>query len=201
MGNRAPSYFTAVARGFRLSFQFSGRDTRAEFWPFAFTSFLIPSLVEFAAAQIRLRQFAATHPNYLQDLIEGRISEQSAEIIQALPQFNPFPLAWFSIAAAALFVLPYLAAVTRRLHDQGMRGWWVIPQIVLLAAAWYVDLRFAKNGDAFLGSEGFRYMLWSFTLSGFTALWTLLLIYIAVHDGDRGDNHFGPDPKNRILKR
>jgi len=201
MEDRAPSFFAAVVRGLRLSFQFNGRDTRAEFWPLAFTCLLIPSLIEFVAAQIRAQQFASTYPNYSRDLMEGRIGEQSTELIHAMPQFNPFPLAWISIAAATLLALPYLAAVTRRLHDLEMRGWWVTPQLMLLAAAWYIDLWFAKNADTFFDAEGFRYAFWSFGLYGLTTVWTMMLIYFAVHDGDRGDNRYGPDPKNRIRKR
>lgn len=201
MDDRAPSFFGAVARGFRLSFKFTGRDTRAEFWPFVFVCVLIPSVAELIVSQVRIRQIAAAYPNLPQDMMEGRVPEGALDNIIESGSYDPFPLAWITISAAAIIAIPYLSAITRRFHDIGMRGWWVLPKLILVGAAWFVDLHYIRNPEIFGTPQVFDYVPISIFLTIFASIWTLVLFYFAILDGDYGSNHFGEDPKGRILTK
>ncbi|QLC20957.1 DUF805 domain-containing protein [Parasphingopyxis sp. CP4] len=196
MEYRAPSFFEAVVRGFRLYFRFSGRDTRAHFWPFVFVATLIPGIITFATDQVRARQVAAAYPDFPQDLMAGVINERALDAMRESPAHDPFPLAWFTIATILILIIPYSSAVVRRLHDIGLRGWWLFPQILMGTAVGYVQLSVIgnpiQNASEFI--EFFRIAL---LLNLMLLLWTLMLVYFVVQDGDYGANRFGLDPKHR----
>lgn len=201
MEYRAPSFLGAVVRGFRLAFQYKDRDTRAVFWPVAFTCVLIPGLAALVESQIRAYQFAQMYPNFARDMFEFRPSGIDPEQMITAPAFEPFPLAWVTIVATAIFAIPYLSAATRRLHDMDMHGYWIWPQIGLYAAAGYASLNFVNNPAMKLSGEAFDYIGTYLFLLGSFMVWTSMLMYFAVHDGDYGDNRFGADPKGRKLTR
>jgi uncharacterized membrane protein YhaH (DUF805 family) len=87
-----------------------------------------------------------------------------------------------------LFAIPYFAATTRRLHDSGRTGWWVLPQAILLGTGM---AGFMKIFGALAIDDGLFALMF---LNNIIYLgWVALLIFFAVLPGDEGINRFG-DP-------
>lgn len=111
----------------RRSFDFRGRSRRAEFWWFT----LFWAVVAGAAAAIDVTLLGA-------DLLAGI--------------FNGKLL----LAGMLLFFVPHLAVSVRRLHDQGMSGWWylvsLLPIIGTLINIWWMT-RPGTPGDNRFGPD------------------------------------------------
>lgn len=94
---------SVIWSGFRRLADFSGRDRRGRFWPYA---------------------LVVAGPGYY----SVQIHDPDAAL---MPDFAPFFWAVRGAVIAAGVLLA--AAVTRRLHDTGRAGWWGLPPLVLLA--------------------------------------------------------------------
>ena len=88
----------------------------------------------------------------------------------------------FEVVSMMALAVPYLAVLSRRLHDTGRSGWWMcappVPAVILLAF------------DGMLPSHDITAMV----LFGMAILATLTLLFWTVKPGDRAINRFGPDP-------
>lgn len=96
-------------------------------------------------------------------------------------------------SAVALAVVLLAAAVTRRLHDAGLAGWWGLPTIVFLAAGVGLfprALALVMQLKEEAPSMGLFFTL--FTDNGLYVLCLLGLIVLLVLDGTRGPNRYGP---------
>lgn len=97
-------FLHAVQSAFQRYFDFTGRSSRSEFWYFILFGFLVGSLLSFL------------------DSVMFFSSE--------LPEAGPLPLHRFYGPLTILFmagmVIPWLSVSTRRLHDIGRDGWWIL---------------------------------------------------------------------------
>ena len=98
----------SIVRGFANLLRFSGRDTRAEFWPYAGAALALYMVVGMAVSlPIMLPLFLAF----------GR-----ADIAATQATVSRFFIASFSMGAVLIALLA--AAVARRLHDSGRTAAW-----------------------------------------------------------------------------
>jgi uncharacterized membrane protein YhaH (DUF805 family) len=115
---------------FKKLFDFTGREDRASFWPYAAVAFIITmvvGMVIFVPMMSRslhaMQQFAAQHPD--QATVTSGPGQYSISIQGNHPEFMPSQsMALFLAVTFGLAVLLYAAAVVRRLHDRGRSGLW-----------------------------------------------------------------------------
>lgn len=106
------SFLDAVRRGLRLARTWQGRDTPAEFWPYAlavFVGFTVIGNIGFLAGVI------AT--------------------VSASRDTRMIVLLAITAVAGLVFVALLAAAVIRRLRDRGRSGVWALVPLVLLVVA------------------------------------------------------------------
>lgn len=122
------------------------------------------------------------------------------------------PLVGFlSLAFSLLVILPHLAVLTRRLHDSGHSGWWVVA-IVVLGGCYYGSFLTLIGGnlEKMYGSSDPMVMAKSMTesmqsmpgvagLMGLSMLCSFVLFIIifvfTLQDSKWGTNKYGPSPK------
>lgn len=134
-----------LLRPFRRYADFNGRASRREFWLFALI-FVVASLAANWA-----------------DALDGKRVIIAARMGMA------------ELIVTIVFLLPVLSCGTRRLHDSGRAGWWLI-MLYAPYAAWVVS---ADNPRAQLISLGAL-------MAGFIALVVLLVL-----PGTNGANAYG----------
>ncbi len=114
---------------------FSGREDKTSFWPYAgavLVVSILPMFIGMAPVLASMQQFAIENPE--DATIRSGPGHYSIEIKNAdfTPDFSPM-FAGLGLAFAIAIVL-YAAAVTRRLHDTGRRGWWGLLPLPFITA-------------------------------------------------------------------
>lgn len=177
-------------------FDFRGRQTRAQFWPYAAVITALALAIVFyivmpevASSFARVQRFAAEHPE-LATVTRGPTS-YSISIEGHHPELMPnFSRVFLGIAAvAAVGVLLLGGAVVRRLHDSGKTGFWALaPLIFLLIGASAMPTLFAQaNPDLTL----------FFLLLINNGLYIASLAYLGLSlfsASTKGENRFGAQP-------
>lgn len=188
----------SVIRGFRGLARFSGRDTRAQFWPFAalviVTVFLAGAAAMSWAMEPMFREmarFAAEHPEAA--TVHSAPGQYSVSIDAGHPDapqmdFSRFFGVLVAMVAAAVALLA--AAVARRLHDSNRRGWWglmPLPFIAFSMTAFPVMMKdFMANPEPNLG------LFLAALTSNLLYLASLgVLIVLLCLTGTDGPNRFG----------
>ncbi len=96
---------------------------------------------------------------------------------------TPMPITVYQF----IIFIPWLAVATRRLHDIGKSGWWVLPGVVLSFTNPMIsssDSSFAMILGAFLGL--------------FSIVYVIAMLLFLVRKGTEGENRFGPDPLKQV---
>ena len=85
-----------------------------------------------------------------------------------------------------LFVWPFFATTTKRLHDLNYRGWWILPAYLgpILIGSGLMGYFMAKGQIIAVSAVGFLI---------FAAILTFIII-LSCARGTKGPNRFGPDP-------
>lgn len=115
---------------FARLFDWTGREDRASFWPYAavvFVIIMVAGMVIFVPMMSRslhaMQEFAAQHPD--QATVTSGPGQYSISIHGDQPGFVPAGLVVvYLVVTFGLAVLLYAAAVVRRLHDRGKSGFW-----------------------------------------------------------------------------
>lgn len=115
------NFGAAVKSGFANYATFSGRSRRSEFWWWYLFLFLISTPVYIVGAVLFAASFA------------GARSITDSDGVTQLEGVNAGPgvigvLIMFAICLA--FVVPTLAVMTRRLHDMGQSGLWILLYLI-----------------------------------------------------------------------
>jgi uncharacterized membrane protein YhaH (DUF805 family) len=129
----------SIRGGFTGLVRFSGRDPGRRFWPYA--GVVIGLVIAGMATLIvpitsqsfeRMQRFAVEHPD--QATVTQGPGSYSIEIQGNHPELMPDMTPFFAVLRISVVVAVLLlaAAVTRRLHDRGRRGWWGLPPVVFL---------------------------------------------------------------------
>lgn len=129
-----------VAYGFSNLTRFSGRDGRGRFWPYAalvlglsFVTMMVAMPLAMAPMFAKMSAYAAAHPE--SSTVEAGPGHYSVTIDAGAPDvpeidFTPFMAVVGGVALLAVALLS--AAVSRRLHDRGIAGYWGLTPVVFL---------------------------------------------------------------------
>ncbi|MFC7377961.1 DUF805 domain-containing protein [Brevundimonas sp. GCM10030266] len=191
-----------VTRGFSKLAQFSGRDTRGEFWPYAGTVFALMMLfgavaggvvmvqiVEDMAPYAAASQLAAPNAaavSYDPDLLE--VVDAPPAVMPPMPDMEPFFQVQGVVAILAMSLLA--AAVARRLHDRNLPGWVGLAPVPFLL---FGIAGFAMMMRKISGSETPNFGLFGLLAINNLAYWVALitLIVLLALKGTPGANRYG----------
>lgn len=186
----------SISFNLRNLLNFSGRETRARFWPYAGLVIVLTVVAaykvmqpEFTASLARMQAFALAHPD--QATIKSSGGSYSISIRGFHPELMPDIGAMLPglglVAVAAIILLA--ASVTRRLHDRGRTGWGGLLPLPFLAAGFVMIAKMFTP-------QSFEPILFAALLANNLIYLGSLLFLIVQLAGERqvGDNRYGPDP-------
>ena len=96
-----------------------------------------------------------------------------------------------TIIAWLILVIPSMAVGTRRLHDTGRSGWWIVAEYVMAVIMWIMV--FSVESLVYYSSA-----IWVIFYYIFLLLFLFVYIvvfYFSVLDSHKGENQYGPSPK------
>lgn len=186
-----------ILSGFRRLGQFSGRDSRAIFWPYAglvlgvgVLAIIVVIMAWMPSFIAETQAFATQHP----DRVTTQVGPGSytVTITPGDPPFLPDNrgvMLGISLVVVALVVL-LAAAVTRRLHDTGRSGLWGLPTPIFLL----ISLTLMPGlMSSFVGPDpDMRLFGLLFANNAAYILSLGLLLLFLVLPGRPGPNRFGP---------
>ena len=97
----------------------------------------------------------------------------------------------FTMIACLILFIPGLAVGTRRLHDTGRSGWWIVAEGVLTVIMWI--MAFSVESLVYYSSAIwviFYYIMFLLFLFVY-----IVVLYFSVLDSHKGENQYGPSPK------
>jgi uncharacterized membrane protein YhaH (DUF805 family) len=171
----------AVRRGFRKLLAFGGRDTPAQFWPFAGAVLGAMFVVGNGLFVVLASVGAAT---------ASRETAEPADVLigVGMPSFLPLVVLMAVVAMAAALLLA--AAVTRRLHDRDHRGGWAGIPLVLVGTGLvmfaFVTRDFERSSDP---DATLFFLAFANNVVYFVTL--ALLTWQLIRSGTAGENRFG----------
>lgn len=181
-------------------FQFRGRDSNRQFWPWAILVFLahmaggilimIPMMADMMTRAIEIGQSVPTDGSKDPEIVAAQIEGMMKDSLAGLEGL------WLSsmmIQTLAIFLVS--AAVARRLHDRDRSGLWGIMPIPF-AAIGIVNLPLA--GDVMMGRPLSTLEAASVSLGYGYWIALLVLIVMLAGKGDESANRFGPAPQAEL---
>ena len=186
---------------FRMLLDFSGREDRLSFWPYAAAVFGIVMVLSMLAvvpsmfATMRsMQEYAEKHPeNVTVTQGPGQYSIQVHEG-DLTPDFGP--MFWMIALAFFVAVILYAAAVVRRLHDTGRSGWWgVMPLPFVVFSLVAMPQVFASAGAGDGGSLGLFFAVFFSNMLYIIAL--IILVVLLAGESKEGPNRVGNNSKVR----
>lgn len=175
---------------------FSGRQSRDRFWPYALIVFVVGIGVAMVAATpafmssfARMQQFAIDHPD--QATVHRGFGQHSITIRGYHPELMPDSkyLLTVTIVIGAASTLLYAAAVVRRLHDTGRSGFWGLLPLLFVPLPFILLPRFF--------GDDIPDLIWFLPLFVNNLLYlgaSIFLIYLLTRDSEPGENRYGPQP-------
>lgn len=178
-------------------FQFEGRDTNRQFWPWAILIFIAQMVAGFllmmpmmANIMTRAIQIGASDPKLGQPDPEIVAAQMESMMQESFAEFDGLWLPSLILQGVAILLLA--AAVTRRLHDRDRSGLWglmLLPFIVI----GIVNMPLAA--DLMAGNPLTALQSISMALGYGYWIALLVLVVLLVREGDEGPNRFGPSPQ------
>lgn len=165
------------------SLDFTGRARRSEYW-WGYLSVFIISLIWSIAACV---------------IVVFMLKGASIDLSDDNEIFRWFlPKYLLAFSPMLLLIVPVYAALTRRLHDTGRSGWWIV--VYLLCSLVYLAGSFYLIFNMFDIVESFENMNWGYflVLTLFYLISVVLGIVIFVFtllDSKPEENKYGPSPK------
>lgn len=192
---------TSLRRGFARIGSFSGRDSRAVFWPYlGFVVLLV--FAGMAAVMVpavtgsfsRIERFAAEHPD--QVTVHRTPTSVSYRIDGNHPELMP-DVGGLMVAAGAVFaaaVVLIASAVARRLHDSGLPGYLGLLPLPFIAFSLWGFGRISSSFAASATSEILP-IFFAVFLSNLLYLVSLgILAMLLMRRGTVGPNRYGEAP-------
>ena len=176
---------------------FSGRDTREQFWPYAIGLFLLSmaaGVLLFVPVMLdmfdRMGRYFAEHPEGLPK-DPGPYPGAQALPPELMPDMSVIIVP--SAIVNLLFALLLAAAVVRRLHDRDKSAWWALLPIPFMIFGQFQGKQAANMMMA--GREPDPAVMLPAALNSLL-YWVafIALIIILAQDGSVGANRYGPDP-------
>jgi uncharacterized membrane protein YhaH (DUF805 family) len=201
VGPDMTAIFAAILHNLRNLVRFSGRDTRAQFWPYAIFLFVLQSIVSTGLTipitvnvMAKAFQFGMQHATTNGGRMSAADQRALEQIIGGIYSEMGSVLSVTAPILTALLVILLAAAVARRLHDRGMIGYWGLMPLPFTAFGLLtmpeLFAAFATHtvGEMFDG-RWFAVLLIN-NLLYFAALITLIVLL--AQRGAAGANRFGP---------
>lgn len=188
-----------ITRGFSKLTQFSGRDTRGEFWPYAGTVFgMVMILGGMAGAVAMSRIFAELAPYATEEpVLIAPVAPSDQVFVEVvnppsspwalMPDLQPFFL--LQGATALLTIALLAAAVSRRLHDRGTSGWWGLAPVPFLVFGLVGFQQMFRSFGAGTPDFGLFGLLFLNNIAYLVALVTLIILL--AQPGKPGPNRHG----------
>ena len=151
-------FWTAVKTCFKKYFDFKGRARRSEYWWFV----LFQTIIYLALVLISTLLFKVN----LDSLASNNVVFLSLAGVETL-----------------FFAIPTYAAQTRRLHDSGHSGWWIVASLVVSVicstanSLWSIDMVL------------FKILAFVNVVIGF------FVLLFTIQDSQVDENKYGPSPK------
>ena len=197
----ASQFFGAMFGPLRQLADFSGRSTRAQFWPFVFLIYALGQIISFAAVYPLFNAMGVV----AEQQAAGTMSQQAADaalgeaMLALIPQFF-----WLIVISGTANVVLLAAAATRRLHDTDRSGWWGFPCAILMLTGTFLMyqafLIFTGwgNDPGAASFEAAMAIVVPLLLNNLVYLgFFVALIIFCATDGTPGPNRYGEDPKGR----
>lgn len=184
-----------ITRGFRKLTQFSGRDTRGEFWPYAGVVFALVTGIGVILVAILM---ALQMTRMIADILALFAAHPEAATGQSLPTDHPVTpvpgLGLFFTAWRVLILIGFLllaAAVVRRLHDRNKAAFWGLMPVPFIGITMTVMPGLATSTG--IGQAPSLALFGLLFLNNVLYLITLAtLIVILARRGTPGANRYGP---------
>jgi uncharacterized membrane protein YhaH (DUF805 family) len=194
------TFIDSMRHGFTGLLRFSGREPARRFWPYAggvialfFAAAAATMAPIMSGAFARMQAFATEHPD--QATVTEGPGSYSIQIRGNHPELMPDVTPFFTVmqVGCALAVLLLAAAVTRRLHDRGRRGWWGLPPVIFLVGGLTLFPRLFRSvlqGDTTPGATKLFGLLFANNLLYMASL--VLLVVLLAGASQPNANRFGP---------
>lgn len=150
-------------------FNFEGRARRKEFWGFVLFFVLLSTVLTF----FTIIMLISTFPR-------GASTQSLTPIVEWIAANSILWLAFLILYL--LMLIPTWAVQTRRLHDRGMSGWWLVGSFAL---GMLYNIVFYTGDNPIL----------SIILGLLNLALSIYLFVQMILDGERGANKYGPNPK------
>ena len=177
--------------------RFAGRDTRAQFWPYAIFLFVLQSIISMALTlpiiakvMIKAFQFGVQHATTNGGQLSAADQKAFAQINNGIYSDMGSMMTVTTPILTALLVILLAAAVARRLHDCGMSGYWGLMPLPFTAFSILTMPKLFAAFEIHTFSDGWFPGLLINNLLYFAAL--ILLIVLLARRGVVGANRFGP---------
>ena len=183
VGRPMMPFWTAVKTCFRKYFDFTGRARRSEYWWFVLFYMLVSMAWIFLSTFFIFAGFEAFSAN------EGAMF---TTILTSMA---------FMIVPILIFIIPYYAAQTRRLHDSGHSGWWIVASFVVSLVYLGVYIALMKpvfnfeSGPNFSENLSPTLLVLVSILSIISMVLSIVILVFTILDSERGENKYGPSPK------
>ena len=174
------TFIEAIGECIRKYATFKGRSRRSEYWWYGLFV-LILTLTPIGLAYAAVGIFGKT------------------ENVFAMVMLMPLALTGIELCT----IIPFLAVQTRRLHDVGRSGWWIVWDIIASLAYTVAEIVVLGDAAQILSIHNLQQ---AFNVS--TTGWIVMLLFYLVQiglslailvfslqDSHRGENKYGPSPK------
>lgn len=185
------SFGEAIKTCFKKYFDFKGRARRSEYWWFILFEVLV-TMVWMIVSSVLVAFLSAT-----QNFGQGSVTELLTVTLSVV------------LLPLLVFVIPQYAATTRRLHDTGHSGWWVVLSLVVGAIYLFMyiyviipvmasisydsDPQSMTMFEDMMSSSG---MFIAVSICSMASMIIGIVIFIfTLLDSQRGANKYGPSPK------
>jgi uncharacterized membrane protein YhaH (DUF805 family) len=191
--------------------RFSGRDTRAQYWPWTLIFIVLQMIASAIAAGPMMSHMmnrfttiftAASRgdklgPEAVDAQMQGMMATMTADLRTMI---------FVGLAINLVFLLLVLAATVRRLHDRGWSGWWALLPLpfqafsAAMAPRLLEDMRLPKmSANGPFVPPPIHPQLMGLNMLNSLAFYGALgfLLFLLVSEGTRGPNRFDEDPLGR----
>lgn len=194
------SFGQAVKTCFKKYFDFKGRARRSEYWWFNLFNFIVTFIWSLIASFISIA-------------IVFRPLNTATDINEYNPLMYIIIMLLITIIPLIFLYITQYAVMTRRLHDTGRSGWWIvlsfatgIGYLVTYFMAIMPILSRIGDDENYVPTTQFQVVAETFQSSPALAVFmcifalaalivSLAILVFTIQDSDRGENKYGPSPK------
>lgn len=192
-----------IVRGFKKVLDFKGRDRRSSFWPYAgviIAGGVVATVVAMVPAAVRMFNqtlaFAEANPDKATitrtpTSVHVRIHDPTG-----MPPMDVVSMVWPMSLVLVVMALLLAAAITRRLHDRGLSGFWALIPLAFYGfglASWarLMSSAFTQTADAAQFIVDFMLTMLVVLLGQLSMI--VMVIMLALK-GKTGPNRYGSKP-------